>query len=448
MKAAEILLLEIKELLEKKDYRSLKEALPDILPADIVEILKSLEIPDRAMIFRLLPKDTAVEVFSSLETNEQEELLRILTDDSAKEIIASMAPDDRTELFDELPAGIVKRLLSLLPQDQRDLLNIMLNYPENSAGRLMTPEFVDLRANMTISYAISHIRKIAPDKETIYYSYVIDEQRHLIGIVSLRQLLLAPDNYLVENVMHKDVISVKTIDDQEYVAKIIKKYDLLAVPVVDLENRLVGIITVDDIIDVIDEEATEDFHKMAAMQATEESYFRSSFQRLARKRILWLAFLLLADTITQIILQNYTDALKIASLVVFIPMLIDTGGNAGTQSATLVIRGLATGEINVYHLFKIIFRESFMGIVIGIILGIILLIRNLMIGTDISISIIVCISLILIVVAANLSGALLPLLAKLVKLDPAVMAGPLITTLADILGIFIYFEIARRFLHF
>lgn len=448
MKAAEILLLEIKELLEKKDYRSLKEALPDILPADIVEILKSLEIPDRAMIFRLLPKDTAVEVFSSLETNEQEELLRILTDDSAKEIIASMAPDDRTELFDELPAGIVKRLLSLLPQDQRDLLNIMLNYPENSAGRLMTPEFVDLRANMTISYAISHIRKIAPDKETIYYSYVIDEQRHLIGIVSLRQLLLAPDNYLVENVMHKDAISVKTIDDQEYVAKIIKKYDLLAVPVVDLENRLVGIITVDDIIDVIDEEATEDFHKMAAMQATEESYFRSSFQRLARKRILWLAFLLFADTITQMILQNYTDALKIASLVVFIPMLIDTGGNAGTQSATLVIRGLATGEINVYHLFKIIFRESFMGIVIGIILGIILLIRNLMIGTDISISIIVCISLILIVVAANLSGALLPLLAKLVKLDPAVMAGPLITTLADILGILIYFEIARRFLHF
>ncbi|OGF65178.1 MAG: magnesium transporter [Candidatus Fischerbacteria bacterium RBG_13_37_8] len=447
MRVNEILVQEIEALIQKKDYRSLKEALPEILPADLVEILYLLPTVDRLLIFRLLKKDMAVEVFSLLESNEQEELLHLFTDDNAKEILQSMAPDDRADLFDELPAGIVNRLIALLPQDQRDLMNRMLNYPDNSAGRLMTTEYVNLREHMNVASAIHHIRTVAPDKETIYYAYVIDDRRYLIGIVSLRQLLLAQDSMLVENIMHKDFISVKTTDDQEYVAKAIKKYDLLAIPVVDLENRLVGIVTVDDVIDVIDEEATEDFHKMAAMQATEDSYFSTGFFMLARKRILWLILLLLAYNFTQIVLRHYADTLKIISLIFFMPMIIGTGGNAGTQSATLIIRGLAVGEIRPLDFFKIVFKESFMGILMGLLLGIVLIISGAIMGADMIIAYIASIALIVIVLSANLAGALLPLIAKLLKLDPAIMAGPVITIIVDILGIVIYFEVAKFLLN-
>ncbi len=439
---------EVKELISEKRYRELKDAVGEFLPADIVEILQHLETSERLLIFRLLPKDLAALVFSELSKDEKKELLDIFTEEQTKKILEEMNPDDRTDLFDELPASVVKKLLRLLTPEDREIAYTLMKYPEHSAGRIMTPEYVDIRAHVTAEEAIQRIRRTGPDKETIYYAYVIDANRKLVGIASLKDLLIADPQTKVDNIMQKELISVNTLDDQEDVAQVIKRYDLLAVPVVDSENLLVGIITVDDIIDVLEEENTEDFHRMAAMEAPKDSYLDTNFFSMIFRRLPWLLALLLTSTLTSNILEHYESVLKmIVALVFFIPLLACAGGNVGIQASTIVIRGLAVGEISLKHTLKIISRESLTGITLGAILGILGLLRAMLVqDSDPFLWMTVGIALAATVMAANLVGALLPLLAHIVKIDPALMAGPFITTVVDITSLFIYFELAKKIL--
>lgn len=448
MEPIRIMIPEVHEAIEKRDFRALKEALQEFHPQDIVDLLRTMEPADRLILFRLLAKDRAAEVFAFLEFEEQKDLLSRFTEQNLKEIIVEMSPDDRTDLLDELPAGVVKRLLVLLDPAERAVENELLNYPESSAGRLMTPEFVDLNAGMTVDEAIERIRKTGPDKETIYYAYVTDATRTLKGMVSLRTLLLARPGTRIEEIMKEEPIRVQTADDQESVAHVIRKYDLLAVPVVDREERLVGIVTVDDVVDVMADEATEDIQKMGAIEAAEEGYFQTGFLSLARRRILWLMILLVTATLSGSILEYYTAALQTAVILVFfIPMLMNTGGSTGTQSATLIIRGLAMGEIDVRQVGRVLWRESLMGVVLGTAIGVLGFLRAIFVpGSDPKVWLTVGLTLIVTVTAANLIGALLPIAAKMVRADPAIMAGPFIATIMDATTLLIYFEIARRLL--
>ncbi len=439
---------EIKELIEQKELKGLSEFLRGRHPADTVDILRELEPADRAMAFRLLSKDKTAAVFSMLEVEEQEELIKHFAEQRVTEILSEMTPDDRTELLEELPASVVKKLLKLLPSQEREVANVLLNYEPSSAGRIMTPEYVDLKGDMTVSEALEHIRKTAPDKETIYTCYVIDKTRRLIGVASLKDIILAQPQKKIEEIMREMVYAVKTTDDQEVVADLFRKYDLLALPVVDSENRLVGIITVDDVLDVIQEEATEDFHKMGAVQLAEEEYLTTGFFRLAGKRIVWLVVLLILDFFTASILQHYATLMNsLIALAFFIPMLNDTGGNTGSQSATLIIRSLATGGLTLRNWWKVLSREILMGIALGSILSLVAGGRAFFSVHDIGISVVVGVSIMAVIITGNLAGALLPLFFRLIKLDPAVISAPLITSIVDIAGLFIYFEIARRFLH-
>lgn len=439
---------EIQELIRKKRYRDLKESISEFLPADVVQILRSLDTSERLLIFRLLPKDLAALVFAELGPEEKRELLDIFTEEQIRKILEEMDPDDRTELFDELPAIIVKKLLRLLSPPDREIAYDLMKYPEHSAGRIMTPEFVDIKTHITAEEAIQHIRRTGPDKETIYYAYIIDANRKLLGITSLKDLLIADPQIKVEDIMQKEVISVQTLDDQEDIARIIQRYNLLAVPVVDSEHRLVGIITVDDIIDVIEEEDTEDFHRMAAMEAPADSYLNTGFFTMLFKRFPWLLALLVTSTLTSNILEHYAPVMQmVVALAFFIPMLCDTGGNAGTQASTIVIRGLAVGDISLKDTLKILTRESLTGITLGATLGIFGVIRAMLVqNSDPFLWVTVGVALAATVLAGNVAGALLPLLAKIVKIDPAVMAGPFITTIVDLTSLFIYFELAKRIL--
>lgn len=439
---------EIQELIRKKRYRDLKESISEFLPADVVQILRSLDTSERLLIFRLLPKDLAALVFAELGPEEKRELLDIFTEEQIRKILEEMDPDDRTELFDELPAIIVKKLLRLLSPPDREIAYDLMKYPEHSAGRIMTPEFVDIKTHITAEEAIQHIRRTGPDKETIYYAYIIDANRKLLGITSLKDLLIADPQIKVEDIMQKEVISVQTLDDQEDIARIIQRYNLLAVPVVDSEHRLVGIITVDDIIDVIEEEDTEDFHRMAAMEAPADSYLNTGFFTMLFKRFPWLLALLVTSTLTSNILEHYAPVMQmVVALAFFIPMLCDTGGNAGTQASTIVIRGLAVGNISLKDTLKILTRESLTGITLGATLGIFGVIRAMLVqNSDPFLWVTVGVALAATVLAGNVAGALLPLLAKIVKIDPAVMAGPFITTIVDLTSLFIYFELAKRIL--
>lgn len=439
---------EIKELIEQKELKGLSEFLRERHPADTVDILRELEPSDRVMAFRLLSKDKIAAVFSMLETEEQEELLKHFAEQRVTEILSEMTPDDRTELLEELPASVVKKLLKLLPPQEKEIANVLLNYPPSSAGRIMTPEYVDLRGDMTVSEALEHIRKTGPDKETIYTCYVIDKTRKLLGVASLKDIILAQPQKKIEEIMREMVYAVKTTDDQEVVANLFQKYDLLSLPVVDSENRLVGIITVDDVLDVVQEEATEDFHKMGAVQLTEEEYLGIGFFKLARKRIVWLVVLLILNFFTASVLQGYASLMgSLIALAFFIPMLTGAGGNTGSQSATLIIRSLATGNLSLRHWWKVLSREILMGIALGSMLSLVAGGRVFFSVHDIGISVVVGTSIIAVIITGNLAGALLPLFFRLIKLDPAVVSAPLITSIVDIAGLFIYFEIARRFLH-
>jgi len=435
---------QITELLREKRLFELKDFLSKLLPFDITELIEPLEIGEKVILFRLLNKETAAEVFSLLEHDDQEELLTHFSTDKVKEIVEEMDPDDRAELFEELPEKMVKRLMWFLSPEERSLVNRLLGYPEDSAGRLMTPEFIELKKYRTAEEAIQKIRRIGLDKETIYNCYVVDEKGVLIGIVSLKDLLLASLQTLILDIMTTNFVSVITTDDQEEVAKVLADYDLNAIPVVDKDKKLVGIITVDDIVDVIHEEATEDVYKMAGIEAPDEPYFSTRFFVLGRKRALWLVILLVTSYLSSVVLKHFSPILEIViPLAFFIPMLTGTCGNTGMQSATLIIRGLATGEIKMKDFLRLFTREIFMGGFLGIILGLFAFVRARFIDVNPFVGIAVGTAVFISVNSANIIGTILPLILKKLKIDPAISAGPFISTIIDVTSLIIYFKIAQ-----
>ena len=346
MKWYKIFTPELKELISNKDFKGLRNILREHHSADIVDILRELEPTERAIAFRVLDKARNAEVFSLFDPEEEEELLRHFTEHKVRELLLEMSPDDRTQLLDELPASVVQKHLKLLPKEERDEANLLLNYPPQSAGRLMTTEYVDLKIEMSVSEALEYIRETGPDRETIYTCYAINENRVLCGAVSLKDIILAKPDQKINQIMNDNVHKVHTTDDQEEAAKAIQKYDYLALPVVDSEDRLVGIVTVDDILDIVEEEVTEDFHKMAGIQPPEERYFHTGLLKHVSGRVVWLFVLILAATVSGKILQKYSLSLSsVIALAYFIPMLLGAGGNIGAQSSTLIIRALATGEL-------------------------------------------------------------------------------------------------------
>ncbi len=440
-----ILTPDIRDMIANKDLKELRNFLTKPHPADIAEMLKELNPSERVLVFRLLYKETAIEVFALLEPDEEEELLYHFTEGKVKEILMEMDPDDRTQLLDELPASMVKTFLRLLPSEKREEANILLNYPPNSAGRLMTTEYVDLKLDMTVSEALQRIRETGTDRETIYTCYVVDNTSNLCGVTTLKDIILAPQEKKIEEITNKIPFRLKTSDDQENAAKIIQKYDLLAAPVVDSQNRLVGIITVDDVLDVVEEEATEDFHKMAAMQSTDESYFRGNFARLLSKRVVWLVVLILAATLSGKVLKSFSFALSsVMALAYFIPMLTGAGGNIGSQSSTLVIRALATGEITLKQWAAVVWREAIMGVALGLILGAVAFSVEMVLIRDLLLGITVASAVTVISIVGNTVGTVTPMLFKFIKLDPAFVSSPLIATILDVTSLLIYFTIAAK----
>ncbi|MCR1975615.1 magnesium transporter, partial [Clostridium sporogenes] len=378
----------------------------------------------------------------------QQYIIQSITHEEMTTIIDQLYFDDVIDLLEEMPANIVKKILLNTDDKKRKLINQFLRYEEDSAGSIMTIEFVDLKKEMTVEQAIERIRKTGVDKQTINTCYVIDKNRKLEGIISIRRLILSNKDVLIKDIMKENYVSINTFDDQEYVANQFKKYDLVSMPVVDKEHRLVGIITIDDIVDIIDQENTEDFHKMAAMEPSEEEYLKTGVFELAKHRIIWLLVLMISATFTGNIIRKSEDVLQsVVILASFIPMLMDTGGNSGSQSSTLVIRGLALGEIKLKDIFKVMWKEFRVSVVVGIVLSIVNFLRVYFIEkVSFMVSITVCISLFFTVVLAKVVGGILPIVAKKLKLDPAIMASPLITTIVDAVALLIYFGIAKMLL--
>lgn len=434
------------ELINQKKFLEAREELAKKNVVDIAALLS--EIKDKELvvkIFRILPKDIAADVFSYMEHEQKLFIINSITDAEVANIINDLYIDDTVDFLEELPANMVKKILKNTDEATRAIINQFLNYPEHSAGSIMTIEYVDLKKEMTVEEALEHIRKTGVDKETINTCYVIDENRILEGIISIRKLILCDKNSIIKDIMKKDFIYVNTLDDQETVAKLFKKYDLISIPVTDNEKRLVGIITIDDIIDIIDQENTEDLQKMAAMAPSEEEYLKTSTLQLAKNRITWLLILMISATFTGNIIRKFEDVLQsVVILAAFIPMLMDTGGNAGSQSSTLIIRGLALGEIKSKDVLKVIKKELGVSLLTGIVLAFINFLRLYFLEkTNLLISITVCISLFFTVVLAKVVGGILPIAAKKAKVDPAIMASPLITTIVDALALIIYFTTAK-----
>jgi magnesium transporter len=411
---------------------------------DIANWLEELDGNDLLVVFRLLPKDLAAEVFSYVSKEQQEFIIESITDREIKSIIDELFLDDTVDLIEEMPANVVKKVLKNTSEERRKLINQFLKYPENSAGSLMTIEVVDLKKEMRVDQALEYIRRIGLDKETINVCYVMDKNRKLEGIIPIRKLILSEPDETIENIMETNIISVHTLDDQEDIANIFRKYDLLAIPVVDKEGRLVGIITIDDIVDIIEQENTEDFQRMAAMQPSDEEYLKTSVVELAKHRVTWLLILMLSATLTGSIIQKYQDVLNsVAILTSFIPMLMDTAGNAGSQSATLIIRGLALEEINLNDILRVMWKELRISILVGIVLAVINFARILIMQqASVWVAATVSFSMIITVILAKVIGGSFPILAKKIGLDPAIMAGPLITTIVDALALTAYFSIA------
>ncbi|OFI01477.1 magnesium transporter MgtE [Clostridium acetireducens DSM 10703] len=442
-------LIEILELIKNKKFTEVRGKIINFNSVHIAELIENLELAEAILVFRMLPKDLAVDVFNYLNNDFQEKIISSINDKEIKYMIEQLYFDDMIDLLEEMPANIVKKILKHSNVEQRKLINQFLNYPEYSAGSLMTIEYVDLKKNMTIKEALEHIKEYGVNKQTIYTCYVIDEKRKLEGIVSLRKLILSDYNLKVEEIMKKDIAYVNTYQDQEEVAAVFKKYDLIAVPVVDKERRLTGIITVDDIVDVIDQENTEDFQKMAAMAPSEEKYLDTGVWTLAKNRLMWLVILMISATFTGNIIKRFEDVLQsVVILTAFIPMLMDTGGNAGSQSATLVIRSIALGEIKGKDVFKVIWKELRVSVIVGFSLAFLNYLRiRLVEKVPYNVSLAVCITLFFTVVLAKIVGAILPMIAKKLKLDPAIMASPLITTVVDATSLIIYFSVARVLLN-
>jgi len=436
----------VNQLLANKDYITLKNELKNCQPVDIAQYLNDLNSKQTLLVFRLLPKELAADVFSHLSVKKQAELVELVNDTELKAILEDLFFDDKIDLLEEMPAYVVKKILKNTSSVERNLINQFLMYPEYSAGSLMTIEFVDLKKEMLVEDALNKIRRIGLDQETIYTCYVIDAERHLEGTITLKDLVLSPIDKKVGDIMEKDPLYVNTHDNQEHVADMFKKYDLLALPVVDNEKRLVGIITIDDIVDVIEEENTEDIYKMAAVQPTDEEYINAGVFTLASKRILWLIVLMVSATFTGYIIRYFEGTLQsVVALAAFIPMLMDTGGNAGSQACTLVIRSLVLGEISFKDIFKVLWKEIRISLLVGVVLSLLNFVRIYFIeGYPLNISITVSLTLIFTVIIAKMIGGTLPIIAKKLKLDPAIMAGPLITTIVDALALMIYFYIATR----
>ncbi|HCL04258.1 MAG TPA: magnesium transporter [Lachnoclostridium phytofermentans] len=436
------------ELLENKRFNDLKHILETMNSADIAQILSEVKNEDMILLYRFLTKDTAVETFSYMETELQERLIHAMTDKELHDVTNELFLDDTVDLIEEMPANIVKRILQQTHPDQRKLINEFLKYPSRSAGSVMTIEFIDLKATMTVDEAFTKIRKIGLDKETIYTCYVLDDSRRLQGIVTVKDLLLAKNDTILSYIMETNLITVNTHDDKEEVARKFDKYDFLALPVVDQEFRLVGIITIDDAIDVMQEENTEDFERMAALAPSEDTYFRTSVFQHAKNRIVWLLALMLSATVTGVLITKYEDAFKaIPLLVAFIPMLMDTGGNCGSQTSTLVIRGMALDEIRSKDIFRVFYKEIRVALLVGVALGFVNGLRIFIQYNDLALAFVVGLTLIATVCLSKALGCLLPMVAKFFKLDPALMAAPLITTIVDTCSIMIYFTIALKIMN-
>jgi len=436
----------IQRLIADRNYRQIREELEEDFAADVAELLNEMDPEDRVIVFRLLHKDQAADVFSYLDPPQRMDIVEAIRQSQLTAILEELSFDDLIDFLEEMPANIVRRVIDTSDDQQRKLINQFLNYPENSAGSLMTIEYVSLKKEMTVNDALAHIRATGPDKETIYTCYVLDNTRRLEGIISLRRLVLSEGHEAIGDLMHEDLLTVHTTEDQEEVAALFKKYDIITLPVVDTEERLVGIITIDDIVDVIEQENTEDFQVMAAMRPTDENYLDTNPFVLARRRIPWLLVLMISATFTGGIIGRYEALLSnVAILSTFIPMLMDSAGNAGCQSSTLIIRGLATGDVEFRDFFRVFRKEVAVSMIVGgamvIVNGVRLFIQQMPVDIILSVSV----ALMATIVLAKLTGCTLPMIAKKLRLDPAIMAAPLITTVVDALSLIVFFKAASFF---
>ena len=439
---------EVTKLIETKRISDLRKYLEDINSADFPSIFEEIDDEKIIMIYRILAKEKAAEVFVELDSDDQEKLISYLTDKEIKNVMNEIYMDDAADLIEEMPSNVVKRILANTKPENRKIINELLKYPEDTAGTIMTTEFVDLKENITVEKAFEIIKKRGLKKETVYNCYVLSIDRKLLGIIDIKDLLVADRDKLVKDIMETNVIKVQTIEDQEEVAKVFEKYDCVAVPVVDKEDRLVGIITIDDAIDVMQEETMEDFEKMAAITPTDNTYFKTSVLTHSKNRIVWLLILMFTSIITGTIIENFQATISsLPLLVAFIPLLMGTGGNCGSQSSTLIIRGLATDEISTKDILKAMWKEFRVGILVGLVLAIANAIRIIVQYNDVNIAIVVGATLICTVVIAKLLGCVLPILAKKLKLDPAIMASPLITTIVDTISVLVFFNISTFIFH-
>lgn len=442
---------EILELLAEKKYSAVKQLIGQMEEADLAKLFEELENEEDAdqfnRLFRLLPKETAAEVFSYMEPEIQEKIVRTLTDTELQHILDDLFMDDYVDLVEEMPANVVKRVMQNTTPANRKLINQYLKYPEDSAGSLMTNEYVYFRSGITVAKAFEIIREYGVDKETIYTCYVTSSRKELLGVVTVREMLLTAPEAIIDTLMDTNPIHVHTHDDQEEIAKMFSRYDMLAMPVVDSENRIVGIITIDDAVDVIQDENTEDFEKMAGMTPSDNTYLRTSAFNLAKNRIPWLVFLMIPAMITGALMEYYEAAfVSIPILVTFIPQITGTGGNCGSQSSTMIIRGLALDEITPKDILKVWWKELRVALICGATLSLVNFIRIIVQYHDLQVAVVVSVTLILTVCIAKSMGCVLPILAKLAHVDPAIMASPLITTITDALSILVYFNFALWYL--
>lgn len=436
------------ELLELRDYHALRAALARENEADIAEFLEELPQDRVLLAFRTLPKEVAAEVFSDLPPETQQVIITAATDQEVTALVEELYVDDAVDMLEELPANVVKRVLKNASPDTRKLINQFLNYPDSSVGSIMTAEFTDLKQGMTVAQAIDHIRRTGENSESVYTCYVTDAGRRLEGVLTIKELLLARDEQHIADIMETEVITAETTEDQEEAVARMMKYDFISLPVVDKEGRLVGIVTVDDVMDVMEEEATEDFEKMAAMAPSEKPYLKTGVFTLAKHRILWLLVLMISGMITGGILGQYEAAFAAMPLLVtFIPMLTDTGGNAGSQSSTLVIRGMAVGDIELRDFLRVFWKEFRVSLLVGAVLSAVNFVRLIITypGNEM-IALTVALALFVTVLLAKTVGGVLPMAAKLVHADPAIMAAPLITTIVDAISLVVYFKIASALL--
>ena len=448
---------ELMELLDAHRMKELQLRLEDMNEFDVAEFLTEIGDNRMPMVFRLLSKETAADAFANFDAPEQEQIINSITDSELSAIVEELYVDDAVDMMEELPANVVKRVMRTATPETRNLINQYLNYPENSAGSIMTAEFVDLKKYMNVRESIARIRRIGEDKETIYTCFVTSADRKLEGVLSVKDLLLSDDETVIEDIMAKNIIFCMTHDDQEEAAEKISDYDLMALPVVDKEGRLVGIVTVDDVIDVMEAEATEDFELMAAMTPSDKPYSRTGAAEMWKRRVPWLMFLMLSATFTSMIINSFEDALAAqAVLISFIPMLMGTGGNSGAQAATAVIRSLSLGDTEPEDVLRVVWKEWRVAILCGLTLAAVNFVKMLLVDrmlmhhpeVTVTVAAAVSLSIVLIIMFAKVVGSILPIAAEKIGVDPAVMANPLISTITDAVSLLIYFEIAKLILGF